>query len=216
MSDETTSLSALRQEYRRAGLSERDLAADPFTQFQAWLSAALGAHVMEPNAMALATADADGAPSVRMVLLKVVDARGFGFFTNLESTKGRQLDANPRAALCFHWDEVQRQVTVRGPVERVPDDEADVYFASRPPGSRLGAWASRQSTVIPSRAVLEKAMREVTDRFQPDAIPRPPFWGGFRCVPDTVEFWQGRPDRLHDRLRYRRDDGEWVVERLSP
>jgi pyridoxamine 5'-phosphate oxidase len=197
-------------------LAEADLAADPVTQFQVWLSAALAAGVAEPNAMALATADADGRPAVRMVLLKVADARGFAFFTNRESAKGRDLAANPRAALCFHWDEVQRQVTVRGPVEPVPDDEADAYFASRPLGSRYGAWASRQSTVIAGREVLDEALAAAQERFAAEAVPRPPYWGGYRVVPEAVEFWQGRPDRLHDRLRYRRDGDAWTIERLSP
>jgi pyridoxamine 5'-phosphate oxidase len=191
------------------GLSEVDLDPDPIRQFRRWHGEA-GA----PAEVALATASADGAPSARMVLLKGVDDRGFVFFTNHGSAKARDLAANPRAALVFHWLP-HRQVRVRGRVAEVSAEESDAYWATRPRGSQLGAWASRQSEVIASRAELERRLVDVAAT-HPGAIPRPPFWGGFRVTPDEVEFWHHRDDRLHDRLRYRRAEGGWVVERLSP
>jgi pyridoxamine 5'-phosphate oxidase len=206
----------LRRDYRRADLDEAEVDPDPIAQCCAWLADAVDAGVTEPNAMTLATADADGAPSARTVLLKGIDDGGFTFFTNLGSQKGRELAANPRAALVFAWLPLERQITVAGGVTRVDDAEADAYFASRPLGSRLGAWASQQSSVIASRAVLEEARAEAAGRVVDGEIPRPPFWGGFRLSPSRVELWQGRPDRLHDRLRYRRDGDGWVLERLSP
>ncbi len=190
-------------------LTEVDLDPDPIRQFRNWHGEA-GA----PPEVALATASADGAPSARMVLLKGVDDRGFSFFTNYESAKARDLAANPRAALVFHW-QPGRQVRARGPVVRVGDEESDAYWVTRPRGSQLGAWASRQSEVIPDRAELERRLAEVAARF-PGDVPRPPFWGGYRVVPEVVEFWHHRDDRLHDRLRYRRVDGVWVIDRLSP
>jgi pyridoxamine 5'-phosphate oxidase len=210
---------ALRQEYRRAGLSEVDMAPDPVVQFHLWLDEAVTAGVAEPNAMGLATADADGRPSVRTVLLKTLDERGFAFFTNRRSTKGRELAANPHAAVVFSWHAMARQVTATGPVEAVDDAESDAYFARRPLGARLSAWASPQSEVISGRAELERAREQVEDRYTDGQVPRPPHWGGYRLVPEQVEFWQGRPDRLHDRLRYRRDTGggpTWQLERLGP
>ena len=167
--------------------------------------------------MTLATATPDGRPSARMVLLKGVDARGFAFFTNYESRKGAELAANPRAALVFFWVQLERQVRVEGRVERLSAEESDAYFASRPEGSQLGAWASQQSAVLPDRGPLEARYEELRAQYEGQEVPRPTFWGGFRVVPETVEFWQGRVNRLHDRLRYRRqDDGSWVIERLSP
>ena len=191
------------------GLSEGDLDRDPIRQFQAWHEEA-GA----PPEVALATSSPDGAPSARMVLLKAVDDRGFAFFTNYGSAKARDLAANPRAALLFHWHP-GLQVRIRGVVTPVADEESDAYWAGRPRGSQLGAWASHQSEVIADRAELEHRLAEVAARF-PDDVPRPPFWGGYRLSPVEVEFWHHRDDRLHDRLRYRRTDDGWVVERLSP
>ena len=185
-------------------------------QLRRWLSQAVAAGLDEPNAMVVATADASGAPSARTVLLKGLDDRGLTFYTNLDSRKGRELAANPRAAVAFPWHALQRQVLVRGPVERLPAAAADAYFASRPRGSRLGAWASPQSTVLADRAQLDAAVTAVTERFAGADVPRPPHWGGFLVVPSEVEFWQGRPNRLHDRLRYRRADRRWIVERLAP
>ena len=198
-------------------LNEADVAGDPFTQFGAWMDAALDAGLAFPNAMTLATSGSDGHPSARTVLLKGFDERGFVFFSNYESSKGKQLESNPRAALVFYWFELERQVRITGPVERVTEGESDEYFASRPPGSRISAWASRQSEVIEDRSALERAADDVRSRYAGGDIPRPPHWGGYRLDPDEVEFWQGRADRLHDRLRYRRDTKrDWLLERLSP
>jgi pyridoxamine 5'-phosphate oxidase len=207
----------MRKEYNGGSLSETDVDADPLRQFEKWFGQALAANLPEPNAMTLATATADGQPSARMVLLKTFDASGFTFFTNYDSRKGRELTANPRAALLFFWAELHRQVRIEGTVERVSEAESDAYFRSRPLGSRLGALASAQSVVIASRAVLEERVRELAQRFPDGDVPRPLHWGGYRVCPLTIEFWQGRPDRLHDRLRYQRvqPDG-WRLERLSP
>jgi pyridoxamine 5'-phosphate oxidase len=210
------SLADLRIDYSLGGLSEADLAADPFTQFRVWFDQALAGRVPEPNAMTLATVGADGRPSARMVLLKGVDT-GFVFYTNYTSRKGQELDAHPYAALVFYWHELHRQVRIEGAAERIAPAESDVYYASRPVGSRLGAWASAQSTVIQGRASLEQRMAELEQEYAGrDDIVRPPYWGGYRVIPDSVEFWQGRPSRLHDRLRYRLEGDVWVVERLSP
>jgi pyridoxamine 5'-phosphate oxidase len=211
----------LRTEYRRETLDERDVARDPLEQFRRWLDEALSAQLPEPTAMALATAGGDGRPAARIMLLKGVDARGFVFFTNYESRKGVELAEHPRAALLFHWIELERQVRIEGAVERVAVAESDAYFASRPRDSRLGAWASPQSRPITDRAAIEERFAEVTERFRDagEAIARPPHWGGYRVVPDALEFWQGRPSRLHDRIRYRRTDGEagtWIIDRLAP
>lgn len=206
----------LRHEYRRGGLHEDDVDPDPIAQFCAWLGEALEAGISEPNAMTLATADADGVPSARMVLLKGVDARGFSFYTSTRSQKGRELAVNPRAALVFAWLPLERQVRVAGPVAPVSAAESDAYFASRPLGSRIGAWASNQSEVIPDRGVLEAARAAAAARVVDGEIPRPEHWGGYRLAPERLELWQGRPDRLHDRLRYRRSGSGWVLERLSP
>jgi pyridoxamine 5'-phosphate oxidase len=198
-------------------LRRADLDADPIEQFGHWLADAEAAGVPLPNAMALATADADGRPSVRHVLLRGLDERGFVFNTNRSSHKGRDLEANPHAGLVFLWKRLDRQVCVQGDVGRTDDDEDDAYFATRPREAQLGAWASRQSSVLEDRVELEARLSETTLRFAGEEVPRPPFWGGYRLVPRSVEFWQGRRHRLHDRFRYVRDDGGgWRIERLSP
>lgn len=210
-------LSAMRQSYEFGGLSTADLAADWLTQLQAWLSDAAGAGLREPNAMVLATASPDGVPSARTVLLKALDARGLVLFTNRRSRKGRETHVNPVASLVFPWHELQRQVVVCGGVAPVDDSESDTYFATRGRGAQIGALASAQSQVISGRAVLDDARSALQAHHQPGtAIARPAHWGGLRVVPDSVEFWQGRPDRLHDRLRYRRAAEGWIVERLAP
>jgi pyridoxamine 5'-phosphate oxidase len=196
-------------------LRESDLDPDPLRQFEAWYAAARAAGEPFPQAFALATADASGRPSVRMVLLKSSDETGFVFYTSYESRKGRELEANPRAALCFYWHGLGRQARVEGTVARVTEAEADGYFATRPGGSRLSASVSRQSEVVGSRAELEGAVEELRSRLGED-VPRPPHWGGFRVAPESYEFWQHREDRLHDRFRYRRKRGAWLVERLAP
>jgi pyridoxamine 5'-phosphate oxidase len=208
----------LREAARRRGLSEGDLDADPFAQFTAWFGEIEAVASFEATAVALATAGADGRPAVRFVLLKGVDERGLTFFTNYGSPKARQLAENPYAALVFGWHPLARQVRVSGPVEQVGGRESDEYWATRPRGSQIGAWASPQSEVIAERAVLEQRAAEVDGRHAGAGVPRPPHWGGYRVVPDTFEFWQSRPDRLHDRFRYRRaGQGEpWVIERLAP
>ena len=198
-------------------MHEEEFVAEPLEQFRRWFEEAQAAGLELPEAMTLATAAADGSPSARMVLLKGVDERGFLFFTNYESRKGRELVENPRAALVFHWAlSPRRQVLVSGRVEKLGDDESAEYFRTRPRGSRLAALASRQSTVIPSRETLEQAFAGLEREHPTDDVPRPQWWGGFVLRPDTVEFWQNRPDRLHDRLRYRREGERWLLERLSP
>ncbi len=206
----------LRINYGKSGLIEADADASPFVQFRAWLADAIAAGVPEPNAMTLATCTADGLPSARVVLLKGFDERGAVFFTNDHSRKGAELLNNPRAALVFFWPDLERQIRVEGTVEKAAPEEGDEYFQTRPRNSRLGAWASEQSAVIAGRAELEARHRELELRFPDEDVPRPPHWGGYRVTPSVFEFWQGRPSRLHDRLRYRLDGGQWIVERLSP
>ena len=207
----------MRRAYARGGLHERDLAGDPVAQFGRWFDDAVAAGLHEPNAMVLATCSADGVPSARTVLLKGCDERGFVFYTNRGSAKARDLAATAVAALLFPWHPLERQVRVTGAVREVEQTETERYFATRPRESQLGAWASQQSSVIADRAALDAALAAVAERF-PEGTPVlvPPFWGGYRVVPDVVEFWQGRVGRLHDRLRYRRDGEGWVVERLAP
>jgi len=210
-------LTGLRNEYAAHGLRRADLHSDPLQQFGAWFAAALAADIRDVNAMSLATATPDGKPSVRIVLLKGFDERGFAFFTNYDSEKGRQLEANPSAALVFYWVQLERQVRISGIVEKTSREDSAAYFHSRPVGSRLGAWASKQSEVVDARQVLDSRLTEMTERFENGDIPLPPHWGGYRVKPDKMEFWQGRPNRLHDRFRYlRRADGAWQIDRLAP
>ena len=211
-------VAALRRDYMQRGLLESDLADDPFLQFGAWFAEALKTPgVPEPNAMVLSTASRDGQPRGRFVLLKGFDARGFVFFTNQESAKGRALEENPQAALTFGWIPMERQVCIEGRVTKMERAAVEAYFATRPRGSRLGAWASPQSEVISGRAVLEKNLAEAEARFPGETpVPPPAAWGGYLLAPEQVEFWQGRTSRLHDRLRYRREGQAWVVERLAP
>ena len=211
------SIADIRREYARARLDEAHVSPDPVVEFDRWFSQAQEAKALEPNAMTLATATRAGAPSARIVLLKGYDERGFMFFTDYRSQKGTELEQNPQASLVFFWPELERQVRITGTVERTSAQESEAYFRSRPRGSRLGAWVSHQSRVIPSRAQLESGLREVEERFPTDDVPLPPHWGGYRLRPEKVEFWQGREDRLHDRIRYmRKKNGGWQVERLSP
>jgi pyridoxamine 5'-phosphate oxidase len=217
------SLSDLRKDYTLGGLQEHDLNPDPFKQFEAWLQDALDAQKkfnashFEANAMTLATATKDGKPSARTVLLKHLDARGFVFFTNYESRKGQELAENPYAALCFHWELLERQVCVTGRVEKISTEESEAYFKTRPLGSRIGAWASKQSSVISGRGELLKRVAELGLKYPTGDIPLPPFWGGYRVLPDEIQFWQGQPSRLHDRFRYlKQPDGTWTIDRLSP
>jgi pyridoxamine 5'-phosphate oxidase len=197
-------------------LDESAMAGDPFAQFEKWFTQAQKASVPEPNAMSLATADASGRPSARIVLLKGFDSRGFMFFTNYASRKGSELAANPRAALCFHWQLLERQVRIEGTIEKTTRQESDEYFHSRPRDAQIGAWISEQSAIIDSREALERAGSELRKRFGDGSIPLPEFWGGYRVIPDSVEFWQGRLSRLHDRLQYLRNAAGWKLQRLSP
>jgi pyridoxamine 5'-phosphate oxidase len=208
--------SELRRDYRLAALDPTDVSADPLIQFRSWFADAQSAGLLDPNAMTLATATPDGRPSARVVLLKTIDERGFGFFTDYRSRKAQELDANPRAALSFSWLELERQVRIEGTVSRMTADESAGYFQSRPLGSRYGAWASVQSAVIRDRAWLEAEVHGVEARFPDGEVPLPPHWGGFRLAPELYEFWQGRQSRLHDRVQYRKDGDAWIIERLSP
>jgi pyridoxamine 5'-phosphate oxidase len=205
-------LADLRKDYSLAGLTEKDLARDPYRQFEKWFQEAEAAKLPEPNA----TANREGVPSSRIVLLKGVDGRGFVFYTNYESRKGRDLEGNPRASLLFPWHAFERQVIADGKVSKVTREETEAYFHSRPRLSQLAAWASQQSAIISGRSVLEQSMRAVEQKYAGQEVPVPPQWGGYRLVPETIEFWQGRRSRLHDRLRYRREKDSWVIERLSP
>jgi len=204
-------------EEEASGPFEGDPPVDPLAEARRWFEEAGRAGAPQPDAMALATASAEGEPSARMVLLKGIDDRGFAFFTNYGSRKGRELTENPRAALILYWNELRRQIRVTGPVERVSDEESDAYFATRPYGSRIAATASRQSSVLPSRSVLEEEYERLDHAYAGGDVPRPAYWGGYRVVPATIEFWLGRENRLHDRVLYtRRSDGSWTVERLAP
>ena len=206
----------IRTDYRRAALTEADVDADPIVQFRKWFDEAIDAAVQEPNAMCLATATPDAYPSARMVLLKGVDERGFVFYTDHRSRKGQELADNPHASLCFFWRELERQTRVSGAVQRVSRAEADAYFASRPLPSRIGAWTSHQSSVLPSREALEQEWAANHERFATGEVPLPEHWGGYRVVPEEIEFWQGRPNRLHDRIQFVRLQGAWIRRRLSP
>lgn len=210
-----TTLADLRKNYSLGSLDIADVDPDPIRQFTTWLDQALDAKLPEPNAMTVSTVDADGRPASRILLIKGVDERGFVFYTNYESRKGHELAANPYTSLLFYWIELERQVRIDGRVEKTSAEESDAYFASRPLGSRIGAWVSHQSEVIENRAALEAREREISAKYGENP-PRPPHWGGYRVVPDTVEFWQGRPSRLHDRIHYTRADGGWKIDRLSP
>lgn len=211
------SLSDLRRDYSLQGLSRSDLNPDPIVQFDKWFQEAVDAKVLEPNAMTLSTVDMEGHPSSRIVLLKGVDARGFVFFTNYESRKGRELQTNPNAAINFHWPLLERQICIRGKTSRMSVEESTVYFHSRPRLSQISAWTSQQSSVVENRTALEKNWQEQMDKWKEGEIPLPPFWGGFLLDPESIEFWQGRPNRLHDRFLYsRQTDGAWHIDRLSP
>jgi len=210
-------LAALRQDYSQRGLHREELDPDPIGQFNAWLAEAHALQILEPNGMTLATVDAGGQPWTRTVLLKFCDARGFTFFTNFEGAKARQLAGNARAALTFWWGALERQVNVTGVVVKTSQEESDAYFHSRPVSSQIGAWASAQSEVVADREQLERQFAAVLEKYGGTEIPLPPHWGGYQLAPQTIEFWQGRRSRLHDRFRYaRQPDGAWKIERLSP
>ena len=208
--------SSLRKEYTRAGLDKADVDPDPIVQFHEWFETVIDADLHEPNAMILATASPDGKPSARTVLLKGYDERGFVFYTNYVGRKANEIEANPMCALLFYWGELERQVRIEGHASRLSGEESDAYFAGRPRGSRLGAWASEQSRPVEDRSVLEERVRALEAEYEGREIPRPPFWGGYRVEPEEIEFWQGRENRLHDRLVYRREHGAWRIERLQP
>ncbi len=211
------SIAHLRREYRHEELIEKNVPANPITLFQRWFKEALKAQVLDTNALAVASVSSSGKPSNRIVLLKGLDPKGFVFYTNYESRKGRELRQKPVASLLFFWPQLSRQVRVDGKVTKVSAQESDIYFKTRPRGSQLGAWASNQSDIVPDRDFLERRMRALEEQFAGREIPRPPHWGGFRLIPHTIEFWQGRPNRLHDRLQYqRKGSGSWKMSRLAP
>ena len=212
-----TTLADLRQEYTQRSLDRSDVLPDPVAQFERWFADAQQAQIHEPNAMHLATVSADGRPTARIVLLKGIEDGGFLFYTNYRSQKGQQLQQQPYAALTFFWPELERQVRIEGAVSQLSDERSTAYFHSRPRGSQLGAWVSPQSEVIADRTVLEQRQRELAEQYADQSIPRPPHWGGFALQPHRLEFWQGRPSRLHDRLRYQRqEENSWTIERLAP
>ena len=206
----------LRQEYRAASLAESDVDHNPVTQFGKWFSEAIDAQLYEPNVMTLATASLSGKPSARILLLKGFDENGFVFFTNYASKKGHEIAENPQAAMVFFWPELERQVRIEGNIAKVSDEESTAYFHSRPAGSQIGALASPQSTIIPDRQLLENRVQELTEAYADREIPRPEHWGGYVLKPDHIEFWQGRPSRLHDRITYTSVDGVWTINRLAP
>lgn len=213
----TLNFAELRENYTQGGLLESAALPSPLDMFQQWFAEALAMNILEANAMSLATADAQGRPSLRMVLLKDLTPAGFSFFTNYESRKGQELATNPHAALCFHWKELERQVRAAGTVRRLPAEQSEAYFRQRPRPSQIGAWVSAQSTVIPSRETLEDARRQIEQRFEGQEVPMPPHWGGYLLEPAEIEFWQGRPGRLHDRLLYSKETEQtWRISRLSP
>ncbi len=209
-------VSDLRKNYTQAGLLETDIVANPIEQFSLWFEQAVAANLLEPNAMTVATVTAEGKPSARIVLLKQFDERGFVFYTNYNSQKGLELQACPHAALVFLWGDLERQVRIEGKIELVAELEATEYFHSRPASSQLGAWASEQSSIIPDRSVLETRLQALETEYHDREIPKPPHWGGVRVIPQEIEFWQGRPSRLHDRLRYQLVAGKWQIDRLAP
>lgn len=211
-----STISDLRKEYTLNGLDTADVLADPIAQFRLWFNAALQANVPEPNAMYVSTVTEEGRPDGRIVLLKDILDTGFVFYTNYESRKGKELTSHPFAAITFFYQELERQVRIEGRVEKVSPEQSDDYFNSRPRGSQLGAWVSNQSSVIENRDVLATRQRELEARFADQPVPRPPHWGGYQVIPDLIEFWQGRPSRLHDRIRYRKENNNWIIERLAP
>ena len=211
-----TKIADLRKNYAQAGLLESEIVANPFEQFKLWFEQAVAADILEPNAMTVATVTDEGKPSARIVLLKDFDDRGFVFYTNYNSQKGVELQKCPHAALVFLWGDLERQVRIEGKIEFVSESEATGYFHSRPASSQLGAWASDQSTVIADRSILEQKLQQLEVEYQDRQIPKPPHWGGVRVVPQEIEFWQGRPSRLHDRLRYQLVEGQWQIDRLAP
>ena len=211
-----SAIADIRKDYKQHALDEADVAAVPFDQFDKWWNDAIAAEVEEVNAMTLATASKEGIPSARIVLLKGYDKHGFVFFTNYESNKGKALLDNPHAALVFFWKELERQVRIEGRVEKVSAEESDEYFLSRPEGSRIGAWSSPQSAIIANRTIIETNVTQYTKRFEGHEIPRPDYWGGYRVIPTSFEFWQGRSSRLHDRFQYKKENTQWLRKRLTP